>query len=140
MLTYKLMKSIFVLFYFCFGSVQAADITMSYRDSDKDAKQIIYLTGTIYKEDVKRFTKVLLKRGNRNVYVVLKLNGGHFYAALEMANQINKINKNGGNIETSAIYCHSACFFIAAAGKKNGYCIQKMFLECIIPIIKTERF
>ena len=141
MINYKFkLQIVFVLLFSYLSSLQAAEITMSYRNSDKDASQIIHLTGTIYKEDVIRFTKVLQQRGNRNVYIVLKLKGGDFFAALEMANQINKINKNGGNIETSAICCHSACFFIAAAGKKKWVLYSKNVFGVHYPYHKNRTF
>ena len=109
---------------------QAQAITLTTKNvSDKS---IITLKGVIGSKDYPLFNRalkaVLRDNAKKKVIIVLNSGGGNFPVALKMAARINRLNKQGGNIETSSFYCHSACFFIAVSGRvKNVLYSDNLF-------------
>ena len=113
----------------------AAEITNKEKD---DNKSLVTISGVIEQGDYGRFNSAIKKAKSKNIYVVLRSRGGHFDTGVKIAKRIVDLNKRKLEINTSAIYCQSACFFIAAAGKQKYVLYSKHVFGVHFPYHKDK--
>ena len=132
----KLSMKIAFLF-FCLLSSNLFAVTFNV--DDRGDSIVINLTGEIEPGDYTDFKKILKKHPTQKIYIVLKSNGGDFDVALKIAAKIAARNKKGIIVDTSTLYCQSACFFIAAAGKERHVLYSKNVLGVHFPYRKDGK-
>ena len=115
------LKLIYFLFLFFSGNILSATFISEQRPN----KTIIKLSGTIEKGDLKIFNTLLSKSASENIYLVLSSGGGDLFEAFKIAKKIVALKNKGVQVDTSSLYCQSACFFIAAAGQTKRVLYSK---------------
>lgn len=115
----------FKLIYFVFLLFSSNLFSATFISEQRPNKTIIKLSGTIEKGDLKLFNKLLSESGSQDIYLVLYSGGGELFEAFKIAKKIVALRKQGTQVDTSSLYCQSACFFIAAAGQTKRVLYSK---------------